>query len=154
MAITFPLTGPVFVDMNNTEPSFLHYVSQTLVPALGDNAFWVLDEFTIDASGYIDATAVSAASVASRYTPGMIPGHLYKVTIVVDSNDEPFDITMGGLTVATIAGTSPGTYVYYLRPTDGDPLAFTTTEVATTAVISSVTVEAQDPINPDLIPIA
>lgn len=152
MAITFPLTGPVFVDMNNTEPSFLHYVNQTLVPALGDTAFWTLTNFTIDGSGYIDSSAVAAASVASRYTPGMIPGHLYKVTIIVAATDEDLVVTMGGVAVATIA--SANTYVYYVRPTDGDPLAFTTTAVATTASITSVTVEAVDPINPDLIPTA
>ena len=152
MAITFPLTGPVFVDMNNTEPSFLHYVNQTLVPALGDTAFWTLTNFTIDGSGYIDSSAVAISSVASRYTPGMIPGHLYKVTIVVAATDEDLVVTMGGVAVATIA--SANTYVYYVRPTDGDPLAFTTTAVATTASITSVTVEAVDPINPDLIPVA
>ncbi len=152
MAITFPLTGPIFVDMNNTEPSFLHYVNQTLVPATGDTAFWTLTNFTIDGDGYIDASAVDAASVASRYTPGMIPGHLYKVTIIVAATDEDLVVTMGGVSVATIS--SAATYVYYVRPTDGDPLAITTTGVATTASITSVVIEAQDPINPDLIPVA
>jgi len=154
MAITFPLTGPVFVDMNNTEPSFLHYVNQTLVPALGDSAFWTLTNFTIDGDGYLDASAVAPSSLASRYTPGMIPGHLYKVTIVVDATDEDLLVSMGSVTIATIAGAAPGTYTYYVRPVDGYPLSISTSAGATTCSISSVTVEAQDPINPDLIPVA
>jgi len=152
MAITFPLNGPRFDDFVNTEPDTYFYVTQTLVPALGDTAFWTLTNFTIDASGYIDASAVAISSVASRYTPGMIPGHLYKVTIVVAATDEDLVVTMGGVAVATIA--SADTYVYYVRPTDGDPLAITTTAAATTASITSVIVEALDPINPDLIPVA
>jgi hypothetical protein len=138
--------------MDNTEPSYLHYVNQTLVPALGDDAYWTLTNFTIDASGYIDASAVAISSVASRYTPGVIPGHLYKVVIVVAATNEDLVVTMGGVAVATIS--SSGTYTYYVRPTDGDPLAFTTTGAATTASITSVVVTAQDPFNPELIPVA
>jgi len=152
MAIKQPLTGPVFVDMNNTEPSYLHYVNQTLTPAVANAGFWSTLNFTIDGSGYIDASAVAASSVAFRYCPGMLPGHLYKVTIVVAATDEDLVVTMGGVAVATIS--SANTYVYYVRPTDGDPLAFTTTGVSTTASITSVVIEAQDPINPDLIPVA
>ena len=153
MAITFPLTGPVFVSMNNTEPSFLHYVSQTPVPAVGDTAFWTLTQFTIDGSGYLDASAIASAGVASRYIPGVIAGHLYKVTIIVAATDDDIVVTMGGVTLGTMG--SAATYTYWVRPTDGDPLSFDWAPGTTlTASITSVVVEAQDPINPDLIPVA
>jgi hypothetical protein len=59
-------------------------------------------------------------------------------------------VTWGGVTVGTIYAA--GTSVYYVRPTDGNPLAFTTTDTATTFSISSVTTEGIDPINIDLLP--
>ncbi len=60
-------------------------------------------------------------------------------------------ITWGGITVGTIY--LAGSYTYYVRPTDGDPLAFTTTDTATTFSISSVITEGIDPLNLDLLPI-
>ena len=59
-------------------------------------------------------------------------------------------ITWGGVTVGTVYAA--GTSVHYVRPTDGDPLAFTTTDTATTFSISSVETEAIDPLNLDLLP--
>jgi len=59
-------------------------------------------------------------------------------------------ITWGGISVGTIIVA--GTYTYYVRPTDGLPLTFTTTTYATTASISSVITEAIDPLNLDLLP--
>jgi hypothetical protein len=59
-------------------------------------------------------------------------------------------ITWGGVTVGTVYAA--GSYTYYVRPTDGDPLAFTTTDTATTFSISSVITEAIDPLNLDLLP--
>ncbi len=79
------------------------FITQTLVPALGDTGFWTLSNFTIDGDGYIDSSAVAADSVASRYAPGIIPGHLYKVTIIVAATDEDLVVTMGGVSVATIS---------------------------------------------------
>jgi hypothetical protein len=153
MAITFPLTGPVFVSMDNTEPSYLHYVDQILVPALGDDAFWTLSNFTIDGDGFLDASAVAATSLASRYIPGMLAGHLYKVVIIAAAADDPIVVTMGGVSLGTIS--APGTYTYYVRTTDGEPLLLSyPTGSGLTASITSVTVVAQDPINPDLIPVA
>jgi hypothetical protein len=59
-------------------------------------------------------------------------------------------ITWGGVTVGTVYAA--GTYEYAVRPTDGDPLAFTTTDTSTTFSISSVATEAVDPWNIDLMP--
>jgi hypothetical protein len=59
-------------------------------------------------------------------------------------------ITWAGVTVGTVYAA--GSYTYYVRPTDGDPLAFTTTDTATTFSISSVITEVIDPLNLDLLP--
>ena len=59
-------------------------------------------------------------------------------------------LTWGGITVGTIYAA--GTSVYYVRPTDGDPLVFTTTDTSTTFSISAVETEAIDPLNLDLLP--
>ncbi len=59
-------------------------------------------------------------------------------------------ITWGGVTVGTIYAV--GSYEYFVRPTDGIPLKFATTDTSTTASISVVTTEAIDPMNLDLMP--
>ncbi len=59
-------------------------------------------------------------------------------------------ITWGGITVGTIYAA--GTYSYNVRPTDGLPLKFATTDTATTFSISSVDTEVIDPLNLDLLP--
>jgi hypothetical protein len=120
------------------------------VPVAVD-AKWTLVNFTVAAT-FLDASGVAAASSAARYIPGVLEGHMYKLTIVVDSTDEDLVVTMGGVAVGTIAGAAPGTYVYNVRPTDGDPLKIATTAVSTTAVVSSIVVECIDPLNIDLLP--
>lgn len=224
----------------------------TPVPVAVD-AKWTLSNFTIAAT-FLDASAVAAASYASRYIPAVLEGHLHKLTVVVASlsgdnevqtvaidnasTGGTFTLTLDGQTTAAIAfnaiasavksalellstvdtvtvtggagpandwiveftGTSAGTnvnamvgdgalltggttvctvtettrgggdlvvtwggvdvgtiivagtYTYYVRPTDGNPLKFTTTTFATTASISSVITEAIDPLNLDLLP--
>jgi len=120
----------------------------TPVPVAVD-AKWTLSNFTIAAT-LLDASAVAAGSYAQRYIPGVLEGHLYKVTIVVAATDEDLVVTMGGVAVGTMS--SAATYTYYVRPTDGAPLKIATTAVATTASISSIVVEAQDPMTMDLLP--
>jgi len=221
------------------------------VPVAVD-AKWTLSNITIAAT-FLDASAVAAASYASRYIPGTLEGHLYKLTVVVDtlsgdnevqtvgidsaSSGGTFTLSVegvptagiaynaaaadvksaielittatvavtggagpatdwiiefqgthaglnvdamvgdgssltGGTTVVTVTETTrgggdlvvtwggvsigtiivAGTYTYYVRPTDGDPLALTTTTFATTASISSVETEGIDPWNIDLMP--
>ncbi len=113
------------------------------------DAKWTLTNWTIAAT-LLDASAVAASSTAARYIPGVLEGHLYKVTIVVAATDEDLVVTMGGVSVGTMA--SAATYVYYVRPTDGLPFQIATTAVSTTASVSSVVVEAVDPMNLDLLP--
>jgi hypothetical protein len=121
----------------------------TPVPVAVD-AKWTLSNFTIAAT-LLDASAVATASYASRFIPGVLEGHLYEVTIIVDATDQDLVVTMGGVSVGTMG--SADTYVYHVRPTDGEPLKITTTSGAgTTASISSIVVVGIDPMNMDLLP--
>ncbi len=218
------------------------------------DAKWTLSNLTI-ATKFLTASAVAAASYARRYTPAVLEGHLYKLTVVVASlsgDNEvqtvsidnassggtftltvegvatagiaydassadvkaaielvtaagytvsvtgaggptadwavEFDgsfagvavdmmvgdgalltggttvvgvtettrgggalaVTWGGVTVGTIYAA--GTSIYYVRPTDGDPLAITTTDTSTTCSVTSIITEAIDPLNLDLLP--
>ncbi len=247
MAITYP-TQYDAGDGDNDVPK-RPVVSP--VPVAVD-AKWTLSNVTIAAT-LLDASAVAAASYAKRYIPGVLEGHLHKLTVVVAalsgdnevqtvsidnaSSGGTFTLTVEGvatagiawnavaadvksaielITLATVAvtggagpssdwvvefqGTHAGvavdmmvgdgalltggttvvgvvettrgggaiaitwggvtvgtvyaaaTYTYYVRPTDGDPLTFTTTDTATTFSISSVVTEGLDPINIDLLP--
>lgn len=231
---------------------------QTMVPVeAGFSTKWTLSNFTIDGSGYLDASAVAAASYAQRYVPGVLQGHLHKVTVVVASisgtatnevqtvgidnasSGGTFTLTYdsqetgtiawnanaatvktalellsnidlvavtggpgpatdwivefqgvnagtnvslmvgdgalltGGTTVVTVGETTPGAAIslvvtmggksvgaitasgtseFYVRPDDGLPLKVTTPATATTASITSIAVEHEDPMNLDLIP--
>lgn len=149
MSITFV---PRYIDYQKTEPDISFFITQTVIPIRSvSNSKWTLSGITIHADGYLDAVDVAQDSYAERYIPGIIEGHLYKVTIVTGGGDA-IDITMGGLTLET--GATAGTHIYYVRPADGNPLKFNYPGVpAASFTIESVIVEALDPINPDLIPV-
>jgi hypothetical protein len=137
---------------SDKDPDIDQFLSQTVVPVnAARTGKWTLTNFTIDGDGYIDASAVAVASLAERWVPGVLEGHLYKVVIVVAATDDDIVITMGGVAVGTIS--SSGTYTYYVRPSDGSPLKFAYPSGTTlTASITSVVVTAEDRINVDLIP--
>jgi hypothetical protein len=112
---------------------------------------WTLSNITVDSNGYLDASAVAPASYAERYIPGVLEGHMYKVVVVIAAADDPITITMGGVSLG--APSTAGTYTYYFRPTDGLPLKFNYGGAATlTASITSVVVQAVDPMKLDLLP--
>ena len=147
MGITF---NPQYVDQKDTINDVPMYPKHVAVPVVL-NAKWTLTNITIDGDGYLDASAVAPSSLASRYIPGMLQGHLHRLTVVVAATDADIDITWGGVTVGTISAL--GTYTYRVRPTDGNVLEFKYNGVATlTASITSVVVEALDPMNLSLIP--
>ena len=96
MAITYPTQWDAGDGVNDV--SMLPVI--TPVPVAVD-AKWTLSNFTIAAT-FLDASAVAAASYASRFIPGVLEGHLYKVTIVVAATDEDLVVTMGGVAVGTM----------------------------------------------------
>lgn len=108
----------------------------------GPSVDWVI-EFTGSLAGtYVNALVGDGALLTGGTT----------VVDVTETTSGGGDlvITWGGVSVGTII--TSGTYIYYVRPTDGDPLTFTTTTYATTASITSVITEAIDPMNLDLLP--
>lgn len=149
MAITFPHE---WANSDKDPDIYQYLLSQVVVPVnAARTGKWTLTNFTIDGDGYIDASAVAVASLAERWIPGVLEGHLYEVIIIVAATDDDIVVTMGGVAVGTIS--SSGTYTYYVRPIDGNPLKFDYPSGTTlTASITSVTVTAKDPINLDLIP--
>jgi len=138
---------------SDKDPDIEQYLSQTVVPVVAARTGkWTLTNFTIDGDGYLDASAVAAASLAERWIPGVIEGHKHKLRIVIAAIDDPIDITMGGVTLVTGLAT-PGNHHYWFVPVDGSPLKFNyPTGAGLTMSITSVVVELHDPINLDLIP--
>ena len=145
MAITYPTQWDAG-DGRNDVPM------QTVispVPVAVD-AKWTLTNFTIAAT-FLDASAVAPSSLAERYIPGLLEGHLYKITIVVAATDNDLVVLFGDNTVVQTMG-SADTYIFYARPTNSGPFTIYTTAGATTASITSVEIELVDPMNIDLLP--
>jgi len=128
------------------------WVNQTAVP-VKVAADWTLGGNTVASSGSLVATASADAEVTSRNIPGMLEGHAYKVTVVLDAIDAgELVVTIGGVSVDAL--TTAGTVVYWVRPTDGNKVTITVDNSASviTWTISSLIVEALDPISLDMIP--
>ena len=138
---------------SDKDPDIEQYMPpQTVVPVVAARSGkWTATEWVVHADGQLRAVDVSQNSYIERWIPGVIEGHLYKVTIAADTAEANFIITMGGVTLAT--ALTDGTIVVYVRPVDGSPLRFESTGVPIfSADITSVIVEAHDPINLNLIP--
>lgn len=107
MGITF---NPQYVSQLDTRNDIPMYPKHVTVPvATGYNAKWTLTNFTIS-TGYLDASAVAPSSLASRYIPGMIQGHLQRLTVVVASVSGVNEVQTVGIDNATTSGTFTLTY--------------------------------------------
>ncbi len=134
------------------QPDIDIWVYQTAIPVkvAGD---WTLGTNMVASTGDLVLTASPDAEVAKRNIPGVIEAHLYKVTIVVDSIDAgELDVIVGGVAVGSL--DSAATFTFYARPTNGNELSLTVDNSASviTATISSIIVEALDPIRLETIP--
>lgn len=128
------------------------WCTQTAVP-VKVAADWTLATNTVATTGSLVGTAVADAGVTYRNIPGVLEGHAYKVTIVLDSIDAgELDLVFGGVTLDSM--TAAGTLVAWVRPTAGNQLSITIDNPASviTYTISSIVVEALDPITLDMIP--
>jgi hypothetical protein len=142
-----------FHDTDTTEkPDVQIWIDQTAIP-VKDDSEWTLGTGMAASSGSLVLTASPDGEVASRNIPGVLEGHLYMFTVVVDSIDAgKLDVTLGGAVVGSL--DSAGTLVLDVRPSAGNTLAITVDNDASTvtATISSLTVEAMDPVSLELIP--
>jgi len=68
------------------------------------NAKWTLSNFTIAAT-FLDASAVAAASYASRYIPAVLEGHLHKLTMIVASLSGDNEVQTVSIDNASSGGT-------------------------------------------------
>jgi hypothetical protein len=135
------------------KPDIQIYVDQTAIPVkvAGD---WTLGTNMVASSGSLVLTASPDAEVAKRNIPGVLDALLYKVTIVVDSIDAgELDVVFGGVAIGSLDAAA--TYTFWVRPTGGNELTITVDNAASdiTGTISSLIIEAQDPIELDRIPV-
>lgn len=149
MAITFPALRA----NSDKQPNIDQRPSVTLIPAVTGDSAWELNDMTIEADGDIGGNAVAQGAYARRYVPGLVQGHLYRITIGYVNTLMDITISMGGKLVYTVSGGSSGTAVQYIQPDDGDKLTIEHLGVGNyTGAIQSIIVEAVDPLNVDLIP--
>jgi hypothetical protein len=146
MAITYPTQWDAGDGKNDVPMKTVI----TPVPVAVD-AKWSLTNFTIAAT-FLAAAGVAPASQAARYIPGLLEGHLYKITIVVAATDENLMVLFGDKTTIWKTMPSAATYTFYARPSDSGPFVIYTSAGSTTASITSVEIELVDPANIDLLP--
>ncbi len=143
---------PQYTDAKDVKTDIRMYLKQTPVP-VADSSKWTFDDWTVGSDGHLKTNVdVGTGKYAERYIPGILDGHLYTITIVVGAATvDGLIITWRGQTLATI--TTADTYIYRVRPTTGGVLRFETAAgIANNWDISSIVIEAEDPMNSDLIP--
>ena len=142
-----------FHDVDTSEkPDVQLWIDQTAIP-VKDDTEWTLGTNMVASSGSLVLTASPDGEVAKRNIPGVLEAHLYKVTIVVDSIDAgELDVVFGGVAAGSL--TAATTYTFYVRPTGGNEVSITVDNTASsiTSTISSLTVEALEPIKLERIP--
>jgi hypothetical protein len=132
----------------NERPDFGMWVDQSALPAKSTNG-WTLTDSSIDGNGYLNTNGVGTDYDVYRNIPGVITGHLYKVTVTCLSiGGQTWTISLGGVTVAVFS--SPGTKTFAVRPTNGDVLNF---HGPSAAVFTLATIEAMEPISLERIPV-
>jgi len=145
------VTFPRQYENSDKNPDIDQLLTRTIVPAVVGDAAWTLNLMTIEADGDVGGNAVAVGAYAERWVPGVIQGHLYKVTIAHSFSLDTLVVTMGGQTLGTLSGV--GTAVFYVRPSDGDKLRFEHASGANfTGAITSCVVEMMDPMNVELVP--
>jgi hypothetical protein len=139
----------------SARPEIKTWVDHTIIP-VKTAADWTLGAgmvATNDANLVLTAAAHDA--VALLPVPGICKDHLYKVTITVDSIDGgELDVVLGGAVVGSL--TTAATVTFFVQATsNSNELTITVDNPALTitATISSIIIEAQEPIDSDLWPV-
>lgn len=150
MAIKSPLQWA----NSDKQPNLEQFPSVLLVPAVTGDPAWALNLMTIEASGDVGGNAVAQGAYAERHVPGLVQGHLYKMTVSYVNTLIDVKISCGGVLVHTMqSGQSKTLKEYEFRPTDGDKLMFDHDTVGNyTGGVTYLKIEAMDPLNVDLIP--
>jgi hypothetical protein len=130
------------------KPDIKIWVDQTAIPAKSDDG-WTFSASSFDENGYL-VCARQSAGATYRDIPGIVEGHLYQVTIVVQSVALSFNVWFGEVLLGVIS--TPGTYTYGVRPISGSRLSFIG-ESNSDGVFTLTTFEALDPIELERIPV-
>ena len=131
------------------KPDIDLYVEQEAIPVKTASQ-WTLGSNMAITGGKLVLTASADAEVASRRIPGLLEGHLYKVTDTVDSIDAgELDVVIGGVAVGSLAAVQ--TYTWYVRPTGGNLMTITVDNAVSviTSTVSILRFEALEGIDPD-----
>jgi hypothetical protein len=134
-------------------PDIELYVDQLyVVPVNADEeTHWTLNLMTIESdAGDVGGNAVAQGASAERYIPGIMAGHLYKITLSAISSLEDIVMTLGGTHVYTLSsGSNKTNHVVHVRPA-GNLLKFNHPNVGNfTGAVTAFSIEALDPIDLD-----
>ncbi len=136
------------------EPDIQLWVDQLNVVkvAASEASAWTLNLMTV-VSGDIDGSAVAVGAYAERQIPGILAGHLYRVTITYASTLDDIEVTLGGVSVMTLDTGQSETKVAYVRPINSEPLKFSH-DAGTdyTGAVTACSIEAMEPVDPVLFP--
>ena len=134
------------------KPDIKMYVDQYPVP-IKVSTQWTLGADTTVVGGVLTFTATADDEVSLRNIPGVLEGHAYRMTVVLDSIDAGvIALTISNVSVGTMAAA--GTHVFDFRGSVGNSLWITIVNNASviTGAISSIHIESLDSINGDLLP--
>ena len=157
MAITFDSQ----YDPGDARNDIPMYADMDIVPVVSQASedAWTLNLMTVSypGDGYVEGSAVATGAYAQRYIPGIIDGHLYKLTVHISASLDRLEITFGDIAVGHIGNTGSGvveTKVFRFRPVDGNHLLKFAHDAGTnfTGAVEIVMFEAEDPMNPDIVP--
>ena len=151
MAIKSPLQW----ENSDKKPNIEQHPSVVLVPAVTGDSAWALNLMTIETdAGDVGGNAVAQGAYAERHVPGLVQGHLYKMTVSYVNTLTDVKIRCGGVLVHTMqSGQSKTMAVYEFTPTDGKKLKFDHDTVGNyTGAVTYLKIEAKDPLNLDRIP--
>jgi hypothetical protein len=141
---------------SDKKPNIDQRPSMVMVPiAAVEEAAWTLNNLTIDsADGHVGGNAVAQGAYAERYVPGLVQGHLYKVTYSYVNSLTNVKVTLGGHTLFTMqSGQAKYDRVTEFVFNDGDKLKVDHDTVGNyTGGVLYLKIEAMDPLNIDLIP--
>ena len=153
MAITFP---SLRVNTDK-QPNLDQLPSVLLIPAVTGDPAWSLNLMTIETdAGDVGGNAVVQGAYAERYVPGLVQGHLYKMTLSYANSLIDVKIRCGGVLVYTMqSGSSKTNHVVYFRPVDGNKFKIDHDTVGNyTGGIVYLKIEAMDAWDVDLVPAA
>jgi hypothetical protein len=153
---------PQYLNEDDVKNDIRMYTQADPVPVTSQPSedAWTLNLMNIDwpaGPGHIEGGAVAVGAYAERYIPGLLDGHLYRITVHFAGSLDRLRVTIGEIILGHVGITAGGiteTKIWTFRPMDGNHLLkFEHHDGSNfTGAVSIVKIEALDPMNLDLIP--